>query len=85
MFSNVNIFGISIPKLLCGGSELLGYFFQHLLIENVSYFDTAYPIFQFIDGFFFFLTIFDDSYFFSWINPSSIMIQTDKEVWLDEP
>ena len=53
----VNIFWILIPKLLYNRSKLLSYLFQHFTTIHICYINTTYFIFQFIDEFFFFLTI----------------------------
>jgi len=62
-FSNIDIFRILILKFLYNRSKLLYCLFKHFTIINICHINTTYPISQFIDEFFFFLAIFDNSLF----------------------
>ena len=64
IFSNINLFRMFIPKLFCNRSKLLNYSFQYLAIKNISQINMPNSNSQFVNKFFFFLTVFDNSQLF---------------------
>jgi len=64
MFSNLNTFGILIPKVVWNRHKFLYYFFKWFTIRDISSVNFTNFILKFTDKTFFFLIIFNDSLMF---------------------